>query len=99
MPMTSNGDVRRLARKIDEALSRDEVSFGELFTDEFMREHTWFPTFISMAAAVGARTSAELRAIPPTVWEDHVITKTSFDSWEEMQQEAFAAWLKRQVDG
>jgi hypothetical protein len=97
--MTSNGDVRSLARKIGAALSREEVSFAELFTDDFMRQHTWFPSFISMAAAAGARTSDELRAMIQTaVWEQHVTTKTSFASWEEMQQEAFAAWLSRQVD-
>lgn len=91
-------DVERLARKIDAALSREQVSFRELFTTTFMREHTRFSTFPAMCAAAGAKTAEELVAIPNDVWEKRVRAGTSFPSWEEMQKEAFAEWLKRQVD-
>lgn len=95
--MTPKDDVVRRARKIDAALSRDQVSFGELFTDSFMRRRTKFPSFLAMCDAAGARTPDELLAVAASVWEKLVAAHTSFASWEEMQQEAFAEWLKRQA--
>jgi len=95
--MNSRDDVVRLARKIDAALSRDQVSFRELFTNAFMRKRTTYPNFLAMCDAAGARTPDELLTIRESVWEKLVIDGTSFSSWEEMQQEAFAEWLKRQV--
>ena len=96
--MNRPDDVESFARKLDAALSKEHVSFGELFTDDFMRQWTKFPSFLAMTEAVGATTAEELGAIPNPVWETHVVAGTSFPSWEEMQKEAFGAWLKRQVD-
>lgn len=97
--MTSSFDdrgLRRLQENLEELSDTHNVPFPELFSREFMQEHTDYQSFEAMldASPFDVTTAEEFKAIPDDDWELFIRKVTRFDSWLEMQKEAGIQWLR-----
>lgn len=92
-------DLKRMqenARKLD---GLTEVSFSELFSPSFMREHTRFASIDALFAASGfkAETNEDLDAIPGKELDAFIAKNTSFSSFQEMLDEAGQQYIMDQL--
>ena len=94
-----NRGLQRLQDNLRNLSDTKRVPLLELFSPEFMREHTPFPTFQSLleASPFSVHSAEDLQKIPSEDWDAFTRTVTRFHSWEEMQKEAGLAWVKSQL--
>ncbi len=69
----------------------DSISFADLFSPDFMANHTNFKTIQDLFKKSGysVETEEDFKAIPDEEWEDFITENTSFESWKAMQLKAF----------
>ena len=89
-------ELQRRAQRID---GQHQISFDELFPDEFMLRNTEFPSVDEFISASGftVESADDFAAIPDDPWDDYVRQRTRFASWAEMQQAAAEEWITRQL--
>ena len=97
----------KVQRRLDEMAKRaaeldgkqQEVSLSELLNDEFIAEHSSFASFDELLASspFKVETKEDFEAIPDAEWDTYIAANTSFESWEEMQQQAAGEYLLRQI--
>lgn len=86
--------LRSFQRKVEEAAKPDAVSIEAACSSEFMTTHTDAPTLEAFIESTGFKPdSGEFAAIPYTEFDEHVKRHSSFQSWEEMQQEAARLYI------
>jgi len=86
-------------RKLKSLDGTNRVSFAELFDRNFMVAHTNFSSFEDLLEAGGydANSEEDFLAIPDDEFDEHIRSVTKFSSWEEMQQQAAANWMKKKL--
>lgn len=77
----------------------NEYSFEELFPPAFMRKYTSMQTIEEFLDNCGfpANTNEEFEAIPEDDFDIYVRDKTSFSSWENMQEKSAEELIKRRL--
>lgn len=92
-------DLEQMQQAIEDLGEEREVSFEELFTEEFMEENTDFSSIDDLLEAGGfhADTNEEFEAIPEDELDAHVAKTTRFETWEEMLSEATEQYISEQL--
>ena len=82
-----------------ESFKKQEVSFNELFSPEFMTKYTQFRTINEMVEKSPFKVESEedFKNIPDEEWDSYVKEKTSFQSWSEMMSKAGEEYLGKKV--
>jgi hypothetical protein len=93
-----NVTVNRLTEKVDNAyeiaiadeMNNYNVSFNILFSDKFMRKYTTFNSFNEMIKKSGFKleTEEDFEKISDNELDLFIRINSSFNSWEDMIQEA-----------
>jgi tetrahydromethanopterin S-methyltransferase subunit A len=71
-----------LSNKMKEIASQKEVSFIELYPDDFVSRYTYFQTLQQMFDAIGIEDAEEIHSAK---WTEFVAAHSRFAGWEEMQ--------------
>jgi hypothetical protein len=84
-PTISEEKIKQIKNNIPK-----QISFAELFTHEFMLEHTSFNRFEDFlkASKFSINSQEDFKAIPKHELDEHVSTFTDFSSWKKMCIEA-----------
>lgn len=90
-------ELDRLSKAAQELDGEHEVSFGELFPQEFMSENTSCATIDDFFAGCGheIRSDDDIDAIPG--FDEYVQRTTTFPSWEEMKGTALDELVFREL--
>ena len=96
-----NRQMRDLESRVEKAGEEHEVRIEDLFTLEFMQDHTTLPTIGALFAdgQIEPPTQEQLKAISEEDLNGRVRALTDFDSWKEMMSAAAAAYVQRQIEG
>lgn len=88
-------ELKRMERNAKELSKTTEVPFDELFTDSFMNKHTPYSSIDEFLTAgeFNAQTSEEFEKIPDKELDQFVSKVTSFNTWEEMLDEATSEYV------
>ena len=94
-----SGDFRKLQRNVERVAGEQSVSFGELFSDDFMLRHTDFASIDAMfeASPFTLETNDDLAAIPEAELDAFVADNTRLSTWEEMKSAAGREWMTRRI--
>jgi hypothetical protein len=90
---------KQFLNRLEELSNPQQVSFAELFTQDFMRSYTQFQSFELMleASDFSVESAEDFLAIPETEWDQFVNQKTQFSNWQEMQKTAAAELMKKKL--
>ena len=88
-----------LKKKVQELEKTEEVSFSELFDQDFMRENTTFASIEEMFEKSGFKIDSpqDFEAVPSNSWDEYVRSNTEFDDWEQMQVAAARRHFDRKI--
>ena len=83
-------ELKRIQKEAEKLEGNHAVSLVELFTDEFMRQHTPYASLEELFTEghFEVNSKEDIEAIPDKEMDDHVAQTTEFDSWEDMQSAA-----------
>ena len=89
-----------LAKKAEELSGSREVTFAELFSDEFISSNTNATTMNEFLGNSGFDVSSteSFLAIPDEDWNRYVMENSDFESWEDMQRAAAAEYYRNQFE-
>ena len=92
-------ELKAMERKAKELERGVSVSFGELFNPLFMQAHTAFDSFEQFLSDGNflVETQEDFEAIPEHELDAHVATKTKFENWNEMSQQAANEFAMKQL--
>lgn len=78
----------------------NEITFEQLFTEEFMQLYTEFESFDELleASQWEVEDQDDFEAIPEDAFDTYVDDHTDFPSWEVMYQTAAQRFLERQFN-
>jgi len=89
-----------LKRKLEEISGENEVSFGELFPDKFVKIHTNFKTLEGLfeESEYEVETQEDFEQIPQEKWDKFIENNTEFSNWKDMTEKAFQEWVSRKLN-
>ena len=89
-----------MSKAAEELSGPHVVSFNELFSVEFMEEHTQFSSFNQMLKTGGFQIESpkDFEALPEELLDKHVAATTDFDSWEDMLQAGTERYVLEKLD-
>lgn len=92
-------ELKAMERKAKELKRGVTVFFDELFNPLFIQAHTIFHSFDEFLSDGNflVETQEDLKAIPEHALDSHVATKTKFNNWNEMSQQAANEFAKKQL--
>lgn len=90
-------DIEKMKNNAEKLSKKKEVSFGELFTSEFMRKYTNFSSIDELLddCGYGDMSKEEFEAQPDI--DAKISERTKFKSWEEMLDTAAEDYALSQV--
>lgn len=100
MPIKSNmNGFKKLAKNIKDVDGTSQVQLTDLMTSEFISGCSSYENLDSLFSQSGFKIESkeDFEAIPDNEWEEFIVNNTSFDSWEEMQENAMRAYVKKQL--
>lgn len=88
-----------LRRRVDAISSPQQVPLSELFSSDFMSEHSTFTTFEQMVneSPFAVKSAEDFKAIPSADWNSYVQHSTTFASWQDMIKDAGIRWMKKRL--
>lgn len=88
-----------MADNAEELDGENEVSVDDLFTEQFMREHTEVTSFEEFVERSQWEVESEedFEAIPEDEFDTYVSNNSDFDSWEDMYGTAATEWMAREI--
>lgn len=91
--------LKKMADGADELSKKKSIPLLELFTPSFMRKYSSFSSFEDFLSAgnFSADTQEAFEAIPEEAFDKHVSSVTSFDTWEDMLQEATNQYISKKL--
>lgn len=91
--------LQELADKAKELEGGHEVSFDELFTEQFMSTHTNFSNFNELldASPFEVNSNEDFEAIPDDEFDKYISQVTKFESWECMLEKASCEYAASQL--
>jgi hypothetical protein len=89
-----------LQRNIKDLEGKNEVSFKELFTQEFIKGNTNFENLDDMFKKSGFEINSQedFKKIPNEQWDSFISSNTKFKNWEEMLDAAVNVWTRKKLD-
>ena len=89
-----------LERKLEEISGENEVSFGELFPDSFIKTHTDFKTLEELfeESEYKVETQEDFEQIPQEGWDEFIENNTEFSNWKDMAGKAFQEWVSKKLN-
>jgi hypothetical protein len=89
--------VAERAREMDG--QEQVVSLAELMPDDFVAEHSSCTSMEELLSASPFKIESldDFKAVPDADWDAYIASKTSFSSWEEMQESAVAARVQKML--
>ncbi|KYZ08715.1 MULTISPECIES: hypothetical protein [Vibrio harveyi group] len=100
MPVKSNMDsFEKLAENTRNLQRKKSVKLADLMDSEFLAGCSDFKDLEHMFDESGfiINSKEDFEAIPDEEWEVFITNNTSFESWEDMQKAASAAFVKKQM--
>lgn len=90
-------EIQESAEQLD---GRNEVTFGELYSDHFLKRNSEFESISEFfeASRWEVETPEDLEAISDAKMDRYVREHTTFDSSEEMLQAAAEEWTADQLE-
>ena len=88
-----------MADNAEQLGGESDVSFGDLFTEQFMQEHTdttSFGDFINNSQWT-VESEQDFEAIPEGEFDEYVRDHSDFNSWENMSGAAGTEWVAREI--
>ena len=102
MTVTDRDDVRLFLQDILHRIERfeltQELAVEDLFTTRFMHEHSAFDSFDEMVTAAGVvivHSIAELETNDQ--WQRFISGRTTFETWDQMREEAAREWIANEL--
>ncbi|MDD5281482.1 MAG: hypothetical protein PHC37_02065 [Candidatus Omnitrophica bacterium] len=91
-----NKKLNNLQQNIENLKGEQEVSFNELFTQDFMKKNSRFKSLEDMFKQSGfvINSQEDFKKIPDEEWGNFITSNTKFKNWEEMYGAAINEWLK-----
>jgi hypothetical protein len=90
--------LRDFQKELEKAAAPSKVSLSELLDPDFMRRYTDFGSFEEMVQeGFGVTSAEEFLAIPDDQGEAHVVGRTRFQSWQQMQGKAGEELMARRL--
>lgn len=91
--------LNELQQNADELSGEQNLTFEELFPDEFMTQFTDYSSMENMISQsqFEVESPEDFKAIPDLEWDDYVKSKTSFDNWDEMMEKAVGEYVARRL--
>lgn len=92
-----NEELDRISKQAEELSGH--ISFGELFNDEFVQEHTQFSNIDEFFESGGFIINREedFNSIPQDKLDKHVKETTEFSDWEDMLSTAGAEYTAKEL--
>ena len=99
MSLKIKSNVGQLKKNLEQISNTKQLRFDELFTPEFLSEHTSFTSLEDMFDKSGFKVESadDFKAIPDQEWEDFIIGNTTFESWTEMQKAAAVTVISKRM--
>jgi len=94
-------DLENIQSKAKKLEGTNSVSFGELFTQEFLGKNTKFSSLDDMFKKSGftINSQEDFKNIPDEEWGKFIASNSHFKSWEEMLDAAVKEWTGKQLFG
>jgi hypothetical protein len=88
-----------MADNAEELDGENEVAFEDLFTEQFMRQHTDVTSFEEFIenSQWEVESEEDFEAIPEDEFDEYVNDHSDFDSWEDMLGTAGTEWMAREI--
>ena len=97
--MTKSGikDVDAIIDRLDNISGEHTVSFEELFTDDFIKRNSRFTDIAEFwnNSEFDFQTQEDFDSIPEKDLDQYVNQNTTFNSWEEMINEASSIYFSK----
>lgn len=89
-----------LINKLEKIGGENEVSFGELFPDSFIKKHTEFETLevLFEESDYDVKSEEDFKQIPQEDWDNFIENHTEFSSWQDMMGKAFQRWVGEKLE-
>ncbi|WP_373032951.1 hypothetical protein [Sulfurovum sp.] len=100
MKVKSNTDgLKKLAKNAEAMSGTNQVKLKDLMTPKFISKCSNFNDIEHLFNESGfaVESKEDFEAIPDDKWNEFIVENTSFSSWEEMQKEAGAIYVKEQL--
>ena len=88
-----------MADNVGELEGENNVALEDLFTEQFMRQHTdtvSFEEFIENSQWE-VESQEDFEAIPEDEFDEYVDERSDFDTWEDMFGAAGTEWIAREI--
>lgn len=88
-----------MARNAEELHGENEVAFEDLFSEQFIQQHTdvtSFEAFVERSQWTVDSTE-QFEAIPGDEFDEYVSNNSEFGSWESMLERAGTDWVAREI--
>lgn len=91
--------LNELQQNADDLSGEQNLTFEELFPDEFMTQFTDYSSMENMISQsqFEVESPEDFKAIPDPEWDDYVKRKTSFNNWDEMMEKAVGEYVARRL--
>lgn len=91
--------LKQMQKAANELSHTKQVSFSELFTTSFMRQHTSFSSLDDLLKAGGfnVESQEDFEAILDAEFDRHIAATTKFKNWEEMLSEATSHYVSKKL--
>jgi hypothetical protein len=92
-------NLKKLEQKVEEIGGENQVSFAELFPDNFMSKYTNFPSIevFFEAGNYEINSQEDLEALDEVELDNHVAQFTKFSNWEEMFKTSATEYLSKKL--
>lgn len=100
MKIKSNTDgLKKLAKNAEAMSGTSQIKLKDFMTPKFISNCSNFNDIEHLFDESGfaVESKEDFEAIPDDKWNEFIVENTSFDSWEEMQKEAMAIYVKEQL--
>ncbi|WP_368489589.1 hypothetical protein [Clostridium sp. BJN0013] len=88
-----------IVKEIEELENKLEVSFDELFNEDFMRQYTSYNTWDELLnkSGFGVKNNEDFEKIPNKKLNRYIRKVTSFKNWENMINKATEIYIYKQI--
>ncbi|MGE1071191.1 hypothetical protein ACQJ22_01200 [Pseudomonas fragariae (ex Marin et al. 2024)] len=90
----------QLIKNAEELNGKHQVKLEDLMNPSFISTHSKFADLKALfqASDFKIETAEDFAAIPDDDWDKFISENTDFDSWEQMQRSAGAAFVKAGIN-
>lgn len=97
-------ELEIIKNKINSVSGTHEIKITELLTSQFMKEHSEYDSFETLARASGLCngdgpiTKEEFASIPDSEWDAWIQKSTDFKDWKSMMSDAGRQYIIKRIN-